>query len=871
MTQPPTFRPARPRSALPSHSLQSQRGYIVSFLFIVVVVVGLVLLSLYIIRQDRLITSKFEGKRWNLPAKVYSQSLPLYQGASLNSRELEHWLNLLDYRLAKDYHSTGTYTKKGSEYFIHSRAFTYANNDVEPDQVLRLVLKDDQVEKLQSTQPNPKGIARLEPILIGGIYPDNNEDRIVMNIKDVPQPLIDALIATEDRGFYQHHGISVRGTVRAMYANATGKPRQGGSTITQQLIKNFYLNSERTVKRKVNEAIMALLLESHYSKQEILQTYMNEITLGQNGNHSINGFGLAAQFYFSRPLNELRLDQLAMLVGLAKGPTQYNPFRYPQAALERRNVVLDNMRLMGKIDQATYQAATQQPLDVVKTPIIGQSRFPDYLDVVKRELTQTYDAKDLKNEGLRIFTSFDPNVQRAASEAVSKSLTTLKKSNPKQLGSLQAALVSANPNTGELLAVVGSSNEFTGFNRAVDAKRQVGSLLKPIIYLTAFEQGKYNLASSVDDSPMTLKLSNGTTWSPSNYGGGSHGKVPLITALANSYNLPAVRVGLEVGVPNFLTQLHRMGIKSQLPNYPAVLLGALNLAPMDMLGVYQVLATGGFQHDIHTIRSVVDNEGRIIQGNQLKNNQVINANAAYMTNYGMQQVIESGTAKAALPLNQQVVKKPTLDKVSDKTTTETQNPATEVAATPVIQSLGLAGKTGTTNDYRDAWFAGYSGNYVSVVWVGRDDNKPTGLSGGNGALPVWINFMQALRLTPVSLKQPNGIEWHWLENGTGLLTYEQCPNAVYLPVDVDNLPQDSSACATAIYQQQQEARFASQRVENAAELYQREQQRQARIDNNRNDDTATSQPTEPTDNTTQPLNPEPRSQSWLEKSVKEMF
>lgn len=818
-------------------------GYILSFIFIVIVVVSLVLLSLYIVRQDRIITTKFEGKRWNIPAKVYSQPLQLYQGATLSPTNLDNWLTLLDYQLAKDYHTTGTYTKKGNEYYIHTREFNFANNNIEPNQVLRIQLKDDQIDKLQSTQPNASGIARLEPVLIGGIYPDNNEDRIVVNIDNIPQPLIDALIATEDRTFYAHHGISIRGIVRAIYANITGKPRQGGSTITQQLVKNFYLNSERTLKRKANEAVMSVLLETHYSKQDILQTYLNEINLGQNGNHSINGVGLAAQFYFNRPLNELRLDQMAMIVGLAKGPTQYNPFRYPKAALERRNVVLNNMLLMGKIDQDAYNAAIAQPLDVVKTPTIGQSRFPDYLDVVKRELTQTYHTEDLKNEGLRIFTSFDPNTQKAASDAVRQSLATLKKSNPKDLSNLQAALVSANPTTGELLAVVGSSQEFTGFNRAVDAKRQVGSLLKPIIYLSAFEQGKYNLASPVDDSPISLKLSNGETWTPTNYGGGSHGTVPLLTALANSYNQAAVRVGLEVGVPNFLTQLQRMGIKSQLPNYPATLLGAVNLSPMDMLSVYQVLATGGFKHDIHTIRSVVDSDGRVIQGTNLQNNQVIHSSAAFLTNYAMQQVIQSGTAKEALKLG---------------------------------DTLNLAGKTGTTNDYRDAWFAGYSGNYVSVVWVGRDDNKPTGLSGGNGALPLWINFMKPLKLTPVNLKPPSNIEWHWLENGSGLLTYEQCPNAIYVPVDIDNLPQDSSECALAIYQREQEARFTAQRVENAAELYQREQQRQANIDSG-NPARPTQEPapdnpdTAPTDNEPKPLTPEPRSESWLQKSVNDWF
>ncbi|WP_410472170.1 penicillin-binding protein 1B [Faucicola mancuniensis] len=796
----PQKKTAHHRLPSQSHSLTqtSQRGsFLLSFIFVIVILLSLIVLAMYLIRQDRIITQKFEGKRWNLPTKVYSQPLELYQGAKLSGEELENWLNWLNYRPASNYKSVGTFNKNKNEYYIHTRAFDFSSDDVEPKQIIKVVIKDNEVVNLQSTERSETGKIRLEPILIGGIYPDNNEDRLVMNLDQIPPQLIDALIATEDRGFFEHHGISVRGTTRAILSNIKGGARQGGSTITQQLIKNFYLNSDRTLKRKANEAVMALLLERHYNKQEILQTYINEITLAQNGNHSINGFGLASQFYFNRPLNELRLDQMALLVGLAKGPTQYNPIRYPETALERRNVVLKNMLMMGKIDNDTYQNAIEMPLDVVKKPSIGQSRFPDYLDIVKRELNQSYESDDLKNEGLRIFTSFNPNVQLSADKAVNESLKTLKKSDLKKLGALQAALVSANPITGELLAVVGSSSEFTGFNRAVDAKRQVGSLLKPIIYLTGFEQGKYNLASGVDDSPVEVKTGK-NTWKPANYGGGSHGVVPLMTALANSYNQAAVRVGIDVGVPNVIQQLRRMGISKDIPNYPSTLLGAVDLSPMDMLNVYQVLATGGVKNNIHTIRGVVDSKGRIIQGSNLQQHQVINPTSAYLTNYAMKKVITNGTAKSALSLG---------------------------------ENLNLGGKTGTTNDYRDAWFAGFSGNYVSVVWVGLDDNQSTGLSGGNGALPMWVNFMKRLHLTPNALSEPADIQWQWLENGTGELSNPNCANAIRVPTDVRYPPEHTSSCANQIRQQQQEAQLAERQQADAQELWDSEQQRLDNINN----------------------------------------
>lgn len=752
-------------STLPSQ----QRGLLFSSILLIIVIAGMVLLALYLVKLDRTITHKFEGKRWDIPAKVYSQPLELYQGANVDNDTMKTWLELLNYRSNKAYDSTGSYHKSGNKYFIHTRGFTYSANDVDKEQVIKMTIANNKIESIQSTEQSEAGIIRLEPVSIGGIYPDSNEDRLVVSLDEVPQPLIDALIATEDRGFYEHKGVSIRGIARAVLNNFSGGSMQGGSTITQQLIKNFYLNSDRTLKRKANEAIMAVLLELHYSKDEILQTYLNEIYLGQNGNRSINGFGLASQFYFNKPLNELRIDQQALLVGMAKGPSVYNPRRHPEAAKTRRDTVLNNMLTLGTLSQEDYDKALENSLGVVEKPVEGKSQFPDFLDIVKRELNDVYYSDDLKNEGLIIISTLDPITQLAADKAVGKELGKLRRNNSKTKD-LQGALVSANPETGELVAVVGSGSEFTGFNRAVDAKRQVGSLLKPVIYMTALESGRYNLASSVDDSPITVNLSDGTKWNPKNYDGRDHGYVPLTTALAKSYNQSTVRLGMEFGVGTFAKQLQRLGVTEKIPNYPSVLLGSVNLSPMDMLGVYQVFATGGFRTPIHSIRSVIDDRGRILQRTGLNTERSIPPETNYLINYALQQVVKDGTAKR-------------------------------------IQSLGsnlnLAGKTGTTNDFRDAWFAGYSGNYVSVVWVGRDDNKPIGLSGSSGALPVWVDYMKRLKLTPVAMAEPEGIEWLWLENNSGKLSNERCADARYLPVMSAYLPEEASSCALNIYQQEQ--------------------------------------------------------------------
>ena len=361
----------------------------------------------------------------------------------------------------------------------------------------------------------------------------------------------------------------------------------------------------------------------------------------------------------------------------------------------------------------------------------------------------------------------DPIAQLAADKAVERRLGELRRSGSKTKD-LQGALVSANPETGELVSVVGSGSEFTGFNRAVDAKRQVGSLLKPIIYMTALESGRYNLASSVDDSPITVNLSDGTEWTPKNYDNRDHGFISLTTALSQSYNRSAVRLGMEFGVDTFAKQLKRMGVKEKIPPYPSALLGSVNLSPMDMLGVYQVFATGGFRTPIHSIRSVIDDRGSILQRTGVSTQRSIPTETNFLINYALQDVVKNGTAKRVQSLG---------------------------------SNLNLAGKTGTTNDYRDAWFAGYSGNYVSVVWVGRDDNKPIGLSGGSGALPVWVDYMSRLKLTPVALPEPEGIEWLWLENNSGKLSNERCESARYLPVMSAYLPQEASSCAIGLYQQ----------------------------------------------------------------------
>lgn len=747
--------------------MKSERGIgLLALIFSILVIGAFLAFSIYLIRMDNIVRNKFEGQRWDIPAKVFARPLEIYTNAPVNQTDFTQELKLLGYKGSDSYTKSGSYVTSGDALYVHTRGFDFGDS-AEPEQVLKVTFNNNQIAEVSATKPSSTGIARLEPLLIGGIYPQHNEDRMLIKLAKVPKPLIEALIATEDRNFYHHHGVSVRGTARALVSNITGGKRQGGSTLTQQLVKNFYLSPERTLKRKVNEALMALLIELHYDKDEILEAYLNEVNLGQSGSYSINGYGLASQFYFGLPLRELNIAQQAYLVGLVQGPTLFNPWKNPEGAKKRRDIVLHNMLVMGYLTQEQFEQEVARPLNVIAKPTLGPARFPDFLDIVRRQLRTEYQEGDLTNQGLRIFTTLDPIAQTKVQEAFKTSVSGLANANPKRLKDLQGAVLISHPENGELVAAVGSTQDFTGFNRALDAKRQVGSLLKPVIYLSAIESGRYTWASPIEDSALNI-ASGGKSWTPKNYSGGEHGVVPMAEALANSYNLAAVRLGQEFGVSTFSNHLKKFGVTSDIPTYPSIFLGAVDMSPMEVMSIYSNFATGGFKYPIKSIRSVVDSNGRLLDRYGLTVQQTIDPSAAYILNYGLQQVMSSGTGRSAY--------------------------------NALSGDLKLAGKSGTTNDTRDSWFAGYSGNYLSVVWLGLDDNKVTGLTGSSGALPVWTNVMKQLRQKPVNLRQTENVQWHWIDRATGHLSAQGCEGAMYIPILRNNVPRQATGCGLPYYQ-----------------------------------------------------------------------
>ena len=563
-------------------------------------------LSGYIYYLDVTIREAFEGRKFALPARVYGRALEVYPGLKLTSRAIcRGAASRIGYHENPQPNEAATYKYTLNGHEFTTRDFVFGDGP-QASQHLRIEFADGKVSLLQvrgSTDVDLP-LLRMEPPLIGGIYPGHNEDRELLRLNQFPKPLIDALIAIEDRKFYTHWGIDPRGIARALYKTVTGQRIEGGSTLTQQLVKNFFLTSERTLTRKGTEVLMALLLEMHYSKDEILETYLNEIFLGQDASRAIHGFGLASYFYFDRPLDRLELQEIATLVGMVKGPGVYDPRKNPELALKRRNVVLQEMVSQNVITQAQFVAARQKPLGVVQRAPTGTSPYPAFLQFVHRQLERDYREEDLRSEGLRIFTTLDPLVQHQAEEALTSRLAAIEKARRIAANTLEGAVVVSSTQNGEIQAMVGGRDaRYAGYNRAIDAQRPIGSLAKPIVYLTALEDPeRYTLITPLDDSPLVWNQPGTTDWKPQNYDRQFHGQVQLRTALAHSYNVATARLGIELGVEHILDKLPLYGIERRPPPFASSLLGAFELSPVEVAQLYQTFADGGFRTPLRAIR-----------------------------------------------------------------------------------------------------------------------------------------------------------------------------------------------------------------------------------------------------------------------------
>ena len=719
--------------------------------------VCLIFFIVYLFVLDQRITQRFEGRIWQLPAHVYARPLELFVGKAISINQLKFELEYLNYQKVKQLpQQAAQYSHWKNVFEIKTRNFIFWDGN-EPAHTIRVTIENNTVTKLIDIYTGQNAdLVRFDAGYLTGIFPSHSQDRVLLRLEDAPDMFVKMLLLVEDRRFFTHWGVDPRSIARALMVNLqSGQTVQGGSTLTQQLVKNLFLNQEKKLIRKINEAFMSLLLEFHYEKQLILETYLNEIYLGQDGRRAIHGFGLASEFYFGKPLKELAIDEMAILVGMVKGASYYNPNRNPDHALLRRNIVLNAMQTSGLITARQSEKLSDKPVVTVKHASSGL--YPAFIDVVKLQLQQDYQAEDLSSEGLRVFTTLDPYIQFETEQAVKNTLPTLAKNK-----TLQAAAVVVSPLNGDVLAVVGDRKpSYKGFNRALNAQRPIGSLIKPVIYLTALEnESGYTLASILDDSEFIYKQSKLADWQPLNYDKSYHGDVTLYEALLNSYNIPAARTGLDVGLEKVIKTLNALGSEQQIAAYPSLALGAVNMSPVQVAEIYQSLSANGFHSPLRSVFAVLDKDKQPLERYSLDVESQVKTEAVALINSALIDVTKYGTAKQ---LSKNL-------------------------------SIQVAGKTGTSDDFRDSWFAGFSGDIVAVVWTGYDDNQSTFLTGSSGAMKIWQNMIKDIAYKPYQLPEMPHLSKHWIDGKNGLLANESCENAVELLFIEGTQPIKQSNC-----------------------------------------------------------------------------
>jgi len=714
--------------------------------------VALVATASYLMELDERITSTFEGRRWSVPAQVYAQPLELYPGAALTPQQLARELTRLGYQAGTRTARPGRYQRIGNRLHVHLRAFRF----MERQRASQLVTFEfdapsggSRLDAITDPSGRPIPLLRLEPAMIGSFFPSHGEDRLILEPQAVPRLLTDTLKAVEDQHFDEHAGFDLRGILRALWTNIrAGEVRQGGSTLTQQLVKSYYLDNRQTLGRKLRELAMAILLDWRFDKADLLNAYVNEIYLGQDGTRAVHGFGLGAQFYFNKPLQELSPAEIATLVAVIRGPSYYNPWRYPDRLLDRRTLVLDKMHRAGLIDEAALTIAAAQPLGIERGARQGGVYYPAFMDLVRRQLDEEYDAEALASEGLRIFTTLVPRTQDAVSTALAEGIAGLGEERGLAEDQLQGSVIVSASQTGDVEALAGSrAAADTGFNRALNARRPVGSLIKPVVYLTALERGRH-LASRIDDVPLSLPRPGQAPWQPTNFDGETHGSVPLIRALGDSLNLATVALGLEIGVEQVAARFEALTDRPPVNRYPSLLLGAEDMTPLAVAELYGVFASGGFRTPANAVVAVLDEAGRPVTRRQLSLEQRIDPAPAAAIGRALSAVMTHGTGRSSR-----------------------------------FSQAGVAGKTGTSDDYRDSWFVGYDDRRLAVVWLGTDDNQTTRLTGAAGALRIWDALMADLGVQPLSPMAAG--ELAQVDYQTGLAARPECAATVTIPLPPD--------------------------------------------------------------------------------------
>ena len=705
------------------------------------------------------VTSRFNGRRWNLPSRIYSDVETLSPGLELSPDTLVEKLGRLYYQPVESApERAGQYRarKNAVEVWLHS--FSDIGRRFEGFPV-RVDFAAGKIRSIATPDGVPVSSVVLEPELLGSVFDKKLEDRTLVTLADVSKPLVDAILTREDRDFYRHGGVSGRRILGALVSDLRrGAAAQGGSTLTQQLVKNLYLSPRRTIRRKIVEAMMAVILDASYSKEEILQAYLNEIYLGQRGAISITGVGEAARYYFGKNAADLDVAESAALAGMIASPGRFNPFRNPERCRARRDALLRMMLEAGQIDRAGYERAVAEPLTPASHPP-ARVQAPHFVNFVENQLQEKYGEK-LGTEGLQIFTTLDVDLQQRAQRSVTDGLANLEKTyrrlrNASRQGPLQGALIVIDPGTGAVRALVGGRDySLSQFNRVTQAHRQPGSLFKPFVYLAAFARRDLpepiTPASILIDSPITLVWGQGEEnerWTPRNDDNQYRGPISVRRALEMSVNVPTVRVAVRAGLDTVVAAARAAGIASRLRGYPSLALGAFEISPMEIASAYCALADGGVRVDPNAIAGVTDASGKVLERRETPLRRVLPPDAVFLVDSLMQGVVNRGTGGGIRSRGVQGV---------------------------------LAGKTGTTNDGRDAWFVGFSPKILAAVWVGFDDNRGLNLSGSQAAVPIFTDFIKGVpsNLLSENFPAPADIVTAEIDPETGMLVTPFCPQTM---------------------------------------------------------------------------------------------
>ena len=716
---------------------------------------------------DYRVTSKLDGVLWTIPAKIYSRPLELAEGIHLNKDNLIKELEMLSYERVKNPVQPGEFKFSEDDLKIFLRGYLDQRSGI-----FNINFDDSEIKGITNQLGIAEDLIKLEPTVIGGMYPSHMEDRVLLNWPEVPPILVDTILAVEDQNFFNHYGISLKSISRAFLRNVqAGEVEQGGSTITQQLAKSLFFSSEQTIRRKVLEAIASLIIETRYSKEEILLAYINDVFLAQSGKRAIHGFGMGAQHFFGTSIQNLSTDQVALLVGMLKGPSFYNPRRNPNNATKRRNLVLRVLNTSNKISDSAFETLKNKELGVSLPNYRTETRYPAFHDIVRLELQKNFNEKELRTKGLAVETNLDPVLQDSLENNLQKTKLQLIKKYGSRLEELEGAAIAVDISSGEVKAVAGSTEPSSyGFNRSINAIRPIGSLVKPFIYLTALDQySDYNLTTLLDDSKLSL-MSGGKLWEPDNFDKKFHGEIPLHVALWQSYNIASARLGLDVGYEAVENMFLNLGITKDVPNYPSLFIGSFELSPYQAIQAYQTIASDGFYSPLRSIRQIKDTEGKIEFSYPYSIDQTIRPEPVALLKFAMQQTFERGTARG----------------YSKKQ----------------IQLWNAGGKTGTSDDQRDSWFIGFAGELLVLVWLGFDDNRQTPLTGRTGAFQVWKNFINDIK--PVkTIKSPlPRINYVWTDIEDGLRSGKKCKNSILIPfiegTEPNKIPDVRRECSSKI-------------------------------------------------------------------------